>query len=74
MGDSVWLEAVEARPSVTAIAVHLHIENTTLPRLSHASTRAQARAGNVASRSPTVRSSSEAVGCYGCGSTGVQGS
>src|SRR2546425_12026505 len=30
MGYSLFLDAVEARPSVTSISVHLHIENTTL--------------------------------------------
>src|SRR2546427_10004990 len=30
MGYSLFLVAVEARPSVTSISVHLHIENTTL--------------------------------------------
>ena len=29
MGYSLFLDAVEARPSVTSISVHLHIENTT---------------------------------------------
>jgi len=29
MGDSLFLDAVEARPSVASISVHLHIENTT---------------------------------------------
>src|SRR5262245_27698540 len=45
-----------------------------LPRLLHDPTRERARAGNVARRSPTVRGSSEAVRCYGCGATGVHGS
>src|SRR2546421_47090 len=30
MGYSLFLVAVEARPRVTSISVHLHIENTTL--------------------------------------------
>ena len=30
MGYSLFLDAVEARPSVTSISVHLHIENTTV--------------------------------------------
>src|SRR6266436_5711727 len=29
MGYSLFLDAVEARPRVTSISVHLHIENTT---------------------------------------------
>jgi hypothetical protein len=29
LGYSLFLDAVEARPSVTSISVHLHIENTT---------------------------------------------
>jgi hypothetical protein len=29
MGYSLLLDDVEARPSVTSISVHLHIENTT---------------------------------------------
>ena len=29
MGYSLFFNAVEARPSVTSISVHLHIENTT---------------------------------------------
>jgi hypothetical protein len=28
MGYSLFLDAIEARPSVTSISVHLHIENT----------------------------------------------
>src|SRR3989442_6874652 len=32
MGYSLLLDAVEAKPSVTSISVHLHIENTTVRR------------------------------------------